>query len=114
MLDFKIFRDRLKITNLLFLLIIPVLSCKQNIPEEIRAVWFGVPSNEYSIETVKYIDSLFSQYKQIHITHLFWFNNLKDCRLRESSFQLLDTLIVKAHQRGMKLHPVYSPRESTR
>jgi len=86
-----------------------IASCKQSNHEEIRAVWFSAPSNECTRETVEYIDSLFLQYQQIHITHLFWFNNLKDPGFRESSFRLLDTLIVKAHRRGMKLHPVFSP-----
>jgi uncharacterized lipoprotein YddW (UPF0748 family) len=94
---------------LLLAIFVLIVSCKHRDHQEIRAVWFSAPSNEYTNETINYIDSLFLQYEQIHITHLFWFNNLKDPGFRESSFRLLDTLIVKAHQKGMKLHPVYSP-----
>ncbi|MCX6328666.1 MAG: hypothetical protein NTZ85_03995, partial [Bacteroidia bacterium] len=102
-------RSRLKVVSFLLAIFVLIVSCKHRDHQEIRAVWFSAPSNECTRETVEYIDSLFLQYEQIHITHLFWFNNLKDLRFRESSFKLLDTLIVKAHHRGMKLHPVYSP-----
>ena len=109
MSDFKKHRDKLLIINALLIFFLMMVSCNRSSHEEIRAVWFSAPSNECTRETVQYIDSLFLQYQQIHIRHLFWFNNLKDQRFRESSFSLLDTLIVKAHQRGMKLHPVFSP-----
>lgn len=109
MLDFRTCRDKLMIICTLLTFFLLIVSCKRNSHKEIRAVWFSVPANECTREAVEYIDSLFLQYEQIHIKHLFWFNNLKDPRFRESSFNLLDTLIVKAHQRGMKLHPVFSP-----
>lgn len=102
-------RSRLKVVSFLLAILVLIVSCKHRDHQEIRAVWFSAPSNQYSIETSNYVDSLFLLYEQIHITHIFWFNNLKDPRFRESSFELMDTLIVKAHQRGMKLHPVYSP-----
>lgn len=76
--------------------------------QETRAVWFST-GNEYNRESSKNINTILQEYEKMHITQLFWFNNLKESKYRASSFQLLDTLISRAHQKGMKIHPVYSP-----
>jgi len=101
--------SKMHLVGLLLLMTLGLCACKKEPPTEEMAVWLSVPGNSYSPKTGEYIDSLFAEYKKIKITQLFWFNNLRDLRYRDSSFILLDTLIAKAHRAGMKIHPVYYP-----
>jgi uncharacterized lipoprotein YddW (UPF0748 family) len=99
------FKKAVSIKTFFFLLLL-LSSCTAK--KEVRAVWFST-ANEYSEEAASALEQILPEYEQMHITHLFWFNNLRDGRYRKSSFQLLDSLIIRAHKNHMKVHPVYYP-----
>ena len=89
--------------------IIPKTSFSQTVQQkEGRAVWLhsSIFEDEKE-EATQHLKELLDQYAEIGINNIFCFYTMKDQNQKEWDF--LEILLEKAHEKGMKVHPIICP-----